>query len=204
MSENLPDLRPEVGDSLAAFGREVLKWNRSTNLITRKDPERTLIRLLVDSLFLLNVIEGEEAFLDIGAGAGFPSVPVLLCSRAWGILAEARKRRAVFLNHILHTLRIDRASVVEQAVSPESELMSRKFDCLWSKAGIPLDELVACGERCLRRGGKIIIFHSMEGKKTRENLKRLLERHGFSLPLFQLFSWPELYLTRTVVICRKL
>lgn len=203
ISENFSGMDRELFEKLAFFGSEVLKWNASISLISRKNPELTLVRLLADSLFLLNVIKGNEAFLDIGAGAGFPSIPVLLRSHTRGTLVEARKRRAAFLNHILHALDITNARVIEQAITPETVLEASNFDCLWSKAGIPLNELFACAEKWLYPRGRLIIFRPFQTSDEKNRVMTLARHHHLSYAVYKVFKAPSLSLTRTLTIYEK-
>jgi 16S rRNA (guanine527-N7)-methyltransferase len=195
---NLPSITKYI-----IFYREILKWNRVTNLISRKSPETTLVRLMVDSLFLLSILRGDETFLDVGAGAGFPGIPVLLGSRTRGVLVEARKKRAAFLNHMIHTLEIANTTVLEKKLTPETPLEQSDFDCLWSKAGIPRHQLFALGERKLHPGGRLVIFHPMDTTPEEEQMRTLARNHGFKNIRFRMFQCPDLLLTRTLITCEK-
>ena len=190
-------------EKLLIFGDSILKWNKVTNLISRKNPEMTVVRLIVDSLFLLNIIKGDETFLDIGTGAGFPAIPVLLGSRARGVLAEARKKRAVFLNHTIHTLKITTAIVLEQTLTLDTPLETNGFDCLWSKAGIPRKQLFAIGGKYLRPGGRLVLLHPMDTTTERVKMRNLAGNHGFKNIRCMEFQCPELLLTRTLITCEK-
>jgi len=190
-------------EKLFIFGDSILKWNKTTNLISRKNPETTLVKLIVDSLFLLNIIKGDETFLDIGTGAGFPAIPVLLGSRARGILAEARKKRAVFLNHTIHTLKISTATVLEQTLTPDTQLEMGGVDCLWSKAGIPRKQLFAIGAKYLHPGGHLVLLHSMETPQQEKKMNILAANHGFKNIRRTEFQCPQLLLTRTFFTCEK-
>jgi 16S rRNA (guanine527-N7)-methyltransferase len=190
-------------EKLFIFGSSLLKWNKAANLISRKNPETILVKLIVDSLFLLNIIKGDEAFLDIGTGAGFPAIPVLLGSHTRGILAEARKKRAVFLNHAIHTLKIETAAVLEQTLTQNTPLETNGFDCLWSKAGIPREQLFAIGEKYLRPGGLLVLLHSMNTIPEDKRMRLLAENHGFKNIRRTEFQCPKLSLTRTFITCEK-
>ena len=50
------------------------------NLTAIRDPEGVVIRHFIDSLSLLSVmpLSGEEKVIDVGTGAGFPGIPLLI------------------------------------------------------------------------------------------------------------------------------
>ena len=64
------------------FMRHVLKTNESFNLTAIKDEESFVEKMIFDSALLLNNQNFEDVdILDIGAGAGFPSVVLAIISR---------------------------------------------------------------------------------------------------------------------------
>ncbi len=199
-----PDIYQVSESSLIIFYREILKWNKTLNLVSRKDPERATMRLIIDSLYLRHVIEGNEVILDIGAGAGFPSIPLMLCHDACEIvMAESRKKRAAFLQHIIYLLKIDNASVVCETVSEDFFKDYESFDIIWAKAALPLKRLFVLGKRGLKKGGKLVFFRSFEKKDERERLRRAATEHGYTPPSQNVYSCPDLYLTRTITVCRR-
>ncbi len=198
---------PEIGEGpvrkLLLFYREVLKWNTGINLVSRKEPGRTVIRLILDSLFLLKVLEGNERALDIGSGAGFPGVPLLIVSGMSMVLAEARRKRAAFLNHVIHLLNLDQGRVVNESICVDSVGRLGLFGAVWAKAALPIQSLFSIGQMCLQPGGSLILFHPFRDKKERRRVEGLAEAYGFLPPVFNVYSCPDLYLTRTLTVCRK-
>jgi len=198
-----PEVEPAHGEKILLFYREVLKWNRSINLVSRKDPEKTVERLIVDSLFLLRILEENRRILDIGSGAGFPSIPILLCLNVEIVMAESRKKKVAFLNHVVQLLNLKNARVIGETVSDTSIRKLGRFDAFWAKAALPLEALFSMGASCLYPGGKLVLFRPFEGRKERKLLENMAESHGFSPPVSGVYSCPELYLTRTLTVCQK-
>jgi len=204
VSENLPGLERETLDRIVLFGNEVLKWNGAINLISRRNTELILTRLIIEALFLLKILRGNESILDIGAGGGFPGVPLLLCSQVKIVMAESKSKRAAFLNHIVHLLNLKHAYVLRETIRTSSIHDLGKFDALWAKAALPLEALFSLGREGLFPGGTLILFRPFQGKREKYHLQSLTEASGFASPIFKVFSYPDLYLTRTITTCQKI
>ncbi len=204
LSETFPELGKETVGKLLVFGNEILKWNRTINLISRKDSEKVLIKLIFDALFLTKIVRREGRFLDVGAGAGFPSLPFLLAHPMEGTLAEARQRRAAFLKHALRMLGIPHGRVLTQSVSPQSTRLPATFDYLWSKAAIPLKELIACADAWLREGGRLILIRPFHTRAEQNETLALAKAHRLIFEGNPTFELPALDLVRTFVTFRKI
>jgi 16S rRNA (guanine527-N7)-methyltransferase len=86
---------------LSLFVDELLLWNRKMNLVGTSDEREIVVRHVLDSLSAYPFIKHvREPILDIGAGAGFPSVPLAVVDGSLTLLGvERRKKRAVFLDN---------------------------------------------------------------------------------------------------------
>ena len=58
----------------------LIEWNEKMNLTAITDPQEIVTRHFIDSLTLLDAIDIPEKakIIDVGTGAGFPSVPLLI------------------------------------------------------------------------------------------------------------------------------
>src|SRR6266849_4766826 len=90
------------------FREELLDWNTRINLTAITDPGEVLIKHFLDSLSLLLVFDRPDArLLDIGAGAGFPGLPLKIVRPQWKVmLLEATGKKVGFLQHIIETLQL--------------------------------------------------------------------------------------------------
>src|SRR5438105_639919 len=87
------------------YRQELLDWNARMNLTAITDPEEVLMKHFLDSLSLLIVYDRPGAhLLDIGAGAGFPGLPLKIVRPQWRVLLfEATGKKVKFLRHIIET-----------------------------------------------------------------------------------------------------
>src|SRR6266487_5426379 len=88
------------------YRQELLDWNTRMNLTAITDPGEVMIKHFLDSLSLLMAFDAPEArLLDIGAGAGFPGLPLKIVHPQWHVvLLEATGKKVKFLQHIIEAL----------------------------------------------------------------------------------------------------
>ncbi len=150
----------------ASFARELVEWNQRMNLTSITETREIEIRHFLDSLTVLaalapTVRSGEQPvkILDVGAGAGFPGVPLaIVLPNASVALLEATQKKCRFLEHLTSTLGLSNAEVdcgraEDLAHRPD---LRERFDVVVARAVAPLATLV---ELCLpfaRVGGRFI------------------------------------------------
>jgi len=67
---------PDVPERLYRLMGELLKWNAKVNLTAITAPDEVLEKHFLDSLAVLPEMDGATSVLDVGAGAGFPGLPL--------------------------------------------------------------------------------------------------------------------------------
>ena len=100
---------------LREYRREVLRWNNQVSLVSRKDPEKTFDRLMVQCREGLGVLLAADPvgligapdirYFDLGSGGGLPGVVwhVMMVQRGVAprtTLVEPREKRAWFLDRL--------------------------------------------------------------------------------------------------------
>ena len=155
------ELSEQQLEQFLRYRQELLDWNARFNLTAITDPGEVLIKHFLDSLSLLMVYDRPEArLLDIGAGAGFPGLPLKIARPQWHVvLLEATGKKVRFLQHVLETLQL--RDVV--AVHGRAEELAHKaeyrasFDLVTARAVAALPALLEYAVPFCRVGGQIIL-----------------------------------------------
>lgn len=101
----------QVAGKLDAFEALLRRWNTRHNLVSRRDAARLRERHVLDSLALLPWWCGTLA--DVGAGAGFPGVPLAIARPTAPVaLVERSERKGRFLRQVAIELQLDNVEVV--------------------------------------------------------------------------------------------
>ena len=148
-------------DQFLRYRQELLDWNTRINLTAITDAGEVAIKHFLDSLVLLMVYERPSArLLDIGAGAGFPGLPLKIVRPQWQVvLLEATGKKVAFLQHIIETLQLK--NVV--ALHGRAEELAHKagyrasFDVVTARAVASLPTLLEYAAPFCRVGGQIIL-----------------------------------------------
>lgn len=139
------DLRLETQRAFSHYARELLDWNKTTNLTAITDPEAIEMRHFLDSLSVMLAIPFApgQRVIDVGTGAGFPGLPLRLVHPQIELtLLEATAQKASFLGHIAQSLKLDNVRILNQrAEEAGQDTDSREqFDIVLARAvaGMPV------------------------------------------------------------------
>lgn len=143
------------------YRQELLDWNTRINLTAITDPEEVLLKHFLDSLSLLLVYDRPAArLLDIGAGAGFPGLPLKIVHPQWQVvLIEATGKKVTFLRHIIETLQLKNVVAVHgraEELAHRTEYRA-SFDVVTARAVASLPVLLEYAAPFCRVGGQIIL-----------------------------------------------
>ncbi|MBN1477715.1 16S rRNA (guanine(527)-N(7))-methyltransferase RsmG [Candidatus Sumerlaeota bacterium] len=109
-------LDPMARDQLRSFAEMLAESNRRFNLVADASPTTMAIKHMADSLLLLttNALEGLRVryAVDIGAGAGFPGIPLAIARQdiTW-LLIESTGKKARFLEELIFSLGLENVSI---------------------------------------------------------------------------------------------
>lgn len=133
------DVSRETKDRLDVFAALLLSWNRTINLISRKDEPALWERHIEDALQLRHYIpDGIERAIDLGSGGGLPGLVLAIATDCTFHLIESDHRKAAFLreaarlsgaNAVVHAARIEAVSlpparlVTARALAPLAALI---------------------------------------------------------------------------------
>jgi 16S rRNA (guanine527-N7)-methyltransferase len=84
----------------------VMKWNERLHLVAPCSPEEFAIRHVLESLLLLRHFPLNAAIVDVGSGAGLPTIPCLLVrDDLKATLIESSQKKGVFLREALRAVK---------------------------------------------------------------------------------------------------
>lgn len=107
------ELSSENVERLADYYELVQKHNLLLHLVAPCSAEEFAIRHMLESLLLLNYLDRDERFADVGTGAGLPSIPCLIVRPdLTATLIESKVKKAAYLKEAIEELDLAKQAVV--------------------------------------------------------------------------------------------
>jgi 16S rRNA (guanine527-N7)-methyltransferase len=191
LKKSAAELCITVPDSALSHFYEYLlalkKWNKAVNLTAIHDDQGIVVKHFVDSLAGLKVIavENEIELLDVGAGAGFPAIPLKLVQPSISIeLLEPSGKKSSFLRYVVGSLGLRQVTVVAAKLEDYSNQRrsQRLFDYIVVRA-FKVDTMGVMLRNLLKDKGKVVLFRAT---KTEHGFKLdsldLIEEFEYDLP----------------------
>ena len=176
--ENIFGISPDTErrEKLVRYYEFLTDANANLNLVGRCSPGEFATRHVLESLTILEFLQFNTRFADVGSGGGLPSIPCLLArDDLSAVLIEAKEKKAAFLMRAAEELGIsDRTMVVNRQFE---EVPEKDFEFVTCRA---LEKFTDKLPRLLKWSGKrrLLLFGgpNLETsiRKTRRKFKRKL------------------------------
>jgi len=104
------DLTEEMYRKFDIYAEFLVEYNKNVNLTAITDPVEILYKHFIDSVLMLKYaeIKPDSSVIDVGTGAGFPSVPAKIYDDSLKItLLDSLNKRISFLQQLCEKLQID-------------------------------------------------------------------------------------------------
>lgn len=144
----------------------LLEYNSHTNLTAITDPEEIISKHLADSLAVCRHIPQMSTLLDVGAGAGFPSLPVAIARPDVTVTAlDSTAKKLAFIDGAVSVLKLANISTLNRRAETAAHetAFRERFTAVTARAVARLN--VLC-ELCLpftAVGGKFIAMKGAGG-----------------------------------------
>jgi len=196
---------PGLAAELCLYLAELLRWNRSINLVAKADQREILEKHFLDSLTLLALIDqiGPSRLLDIGSGAGFPGL-VLKVARPGiqVVLAEPRDKRAAFLRHMVRTLALEGVDVYAHRVGDGST--ETTFPLVTGRGVADTARFLTLCQEVTSCGSRVILMKGPRFTQELEIFEKQAARACFAIQTVQEWQLPFSGAKRLLVLAARI
>lgn len=163
IEEWFPELSNQIKSSLKTYHEELLKFNRTVNLIGVKTIPQADVVHFADCILAHRIILPElksDIIYDFGSGNGFPGlVFAILTPEKKFRLVEVDQRKAEFLKHISATLKLTNVEVLIRQIET---LDAGSVQCAVSRGFAPISKALLMSRKIFSVGGQ---FLHMKGEE---------------------------------------
>lgn len=189
------------------YAEMLVDWNEKINLTAITAPDEIVIKHFVDSLLLLKAYDVPKgaSMIDVGTGAGFPSVPVAMVRDDIRLtLMDSLNKRINFLKELSEALGVNAECVHARAEEFGNKPEYREqYDVACARAVAHLREL---SEYCLpfvKVGGAFVALKSIGLEQELEEAKAAIDILGGKVEKIARFTLPD-GAERAIAVIRKI
>jgi len=156
--------------------------------LTANDP--ILEKHFLDSIVFLPEIKEliHTPFLDIGSGAGFPAIPLVIMKPDLEvILCESTRKKADFLNSLVSELNLGgKVKIINDRVENinKKNEYKNKFNFVTARAVAKLDELIQYSLPLLRENSCLLAYKSRNIDDEIKTIEKIMKKHNLQLKIF--------------------
>lgn len=188
------------------YAAELVDWNSRVNLTAITDDQGIAVKHFIDSLMPLTLVELPEnaRLIDVGTGAGFPSVPMKLLRPDLHLtLLDSLDKRLNFLRHLQSRLGYDATLVHARAEAVGRDPQHReRYHVATSRAVADLSQLAEYCLPLVRMGGLVLALKGPGGREEAEAAKNAIRLCGGYLEAVHQYNLPGGD-PRTLVVLKK-
>ena len=197
----------EAFATLNRFAELLVERNKVVNLTAITAPEEITVKHLLDSLMIFQYADFPQgaSVIDVGCGAGFPSLPMLIARKDLQMtFLDSTGKKLQFVADTLKELGLDATVLHARAEEQAKKDVSREtFDFAVARAVANLRSLAELTLPFVKVGGYFIAMKGKEGEEELEAAKNAIKELGGKTQSLNSFTLPD-GSARTVIVIKKL
>lgn len=163
---------------LLKYYEELVEWNKKFNLTAITERDEVFVKHFLDSAVVIKYVPSGASIVDIGAGAGFPSLVMKIMRPDLDVtMVDSLNKRVTFLNHMIETLSLKGI----KAEHMRAEEIKEKFDFCVARAVANLSTLLEYSIPVLKVGGKLVALKGLAVDEELEGAQNAMSVLGAKL-----------------------
>jgi 16S rRNA (guanine527-N7)-methyltransferase len=208
LAEKGIDLTPWQLEQFEIYYQTLVEWNEKMNLTAITDKDEVYLKHFYDSISAAFYFDFSKPIqlCDVGAGAGFPSIPLKIVFPSIELtIVDSLNKRITFLNHLASQLKLDHVHFIHDraetfGVNPDYR---EKYDVVTARAVARMSVL---SELCLplvKQGGTFIAMKAAQAKEELDLGKKAITLLGGVVEDTFTFTLPVEESERNIIVIKK-
>lgn len=193
---------------LDTYFQLLVEWNEKINLTAITDEAGVYLKHFYDSMSLAFYydLSKVDTLCDVGAGAGFPSIPLkILYPHLQITIIDSLNKRIKFLEHLAEALKLEQMTFVHARAEEagKNKLYREQFDVVTARAVARMSVL---SELCLplvKLGGQFVALKAQQTQEELQEGTKAISTLGGKLVSIEDFILPIEQAERHIVIIDK-
>lgn len=207
LKEHGIELTEKQLEQFETYYEMLVEWNQKVNLTAVTEKKEVYLKHFYDSLTPLFYVDIKDSasVCDVGAGAGFPSIPIKIVRPDLKItIVDSLNKRVNFLNELSADLGLDKMHLVHDRAENFGQYTARHmFDVVTARAVANLNVLLELCLPLVRTGGHFIVLKGKKGLEELEDSAFALDLLGGKVVETFSFELPEEDSTRHILNIKK-
>lgn len=201
------EVSDKANSNLEEYAKMMLHYNEFMNLTAITEPDEIREKHFLDSITLLlsGKLTENCSLIDIGAGAGFPSIPVKIAREDINLtMLDSLNKRINFLNDVIERLGIKNARAIHSRAEDagKNKDLREKFDVATARAVADLAVLAEYALPFVKVGGYFVAMKGTAPQEEIDNAKKAIREMGGELEEVKEVVLPS-GINHSLVIARK-
>lgn len=200
------ELSDEKVEQFYTYMKLLQEWNNKINLTAITEDNEIVLKHFIDSLTIQKYINEGSKVIDVGTGAGFPTIPVKICDESIKLtLLDSLNKRINFLKEVGNSLNLQDIEYVhgrteDIAVKKEYREM---YDVATARAVARLNVLAEYCIPYVKVGGVFICMKGSDSEGEINEAKNAIKVLGGKIEKVEELVLPQSDNKRTIIIIRK-
>lgn len=164
----------------------LVEWNEKMNLTAITDLPSVYLKHFYDSISTSFYFDFSKvtSVCDVGAGAGFPSIPLKICfPHLYVTIVDSLNKRITFLNHLSEELGLDHVQFVHARAEEfgQNPKYREQFDVVTARAVARLSVLSELCVPLVKKCGQFVALKAAAGAEELKDATKALQTLGVKL-----------------------
>lgn len=173
----------ENKQKLLDYASLVIEYNKNVNITGAKTIEDFFNAHIIDCLLALNIFQNNDNIIDIGCGAGLPSIPLaIIYNNKKFTLCESKNKKCEFLRLAKDKLKLNNIEIKCMNVYEIKE----KYDTITSRAFSDIATLLKIFNKLKKKNSKLLLYKGKIEKIEEELKEANIQKNKYNIEIKKL------------------